>query len=81
MYFKDQLINGKHKSCPDTNFVKLDVSKAKGLGDGVHILWKNANYEWEIVVQKSNILLTKLALLIHKLILFGKNKLIMKAFK
>ena len=42
------VINGKHSSVPDTNYVKVDLSKMDRLGDGIAGCWRNENYEWLI---------------------------------
>ena len=53
------VIAGDTKSIPDTNFVKLNISKISELGDGVWICWLD-NQGWDIVVDKSIILENKL---------------------
>lgn len=53
------VIAGDTESIPDTNFVKLDISKITDLGDGVWICWLE-NQGWDIVVDKSIILENKL---------------------
>ena len=54
------VIDGNYKTLPDTNFVKLDISKITELGDGVHMCWKNGQYEWDVVIDKSKIIENKL---------------------
>ena len=44
------VINGKHLSVPDTNFVKLKISTGEFPLDGIYICWKNETYRWEVVV-------------------------------
>lgn len=53
------VIAGNTTNLPDTNYVKLDISKITELGDGVWICWL-ANKGWDIVVDKSIILENKL---------------------
>lgn len=53
------VIAGDYDKVPDTNFVKLDISKIPELGDGVWICWLE-NQGWDIVVDKSIILENKL---------------------
>jgi len=53
------VIAGDYDKVPDTNFVKLDISKITELGDGVWICWLE-NQGWDIVVDKSIIIENKL---------------------
>lgn len=53
------VIAGDYDKVPDTNFVKLDISKITELGDGVWIHWLD-NQGWDIVVDKSVIIENKL---------------------
>lgn len=54
------IVNGKHEKIPDTNYIKLDVTKVPTLGDGIWICWKNQKYNWDVVVDKSIILESKI---------------------
>ena len=53
------VIAGDYDKVPDTNFVKLDITKVTELGDGVWIRWLE-NQGWDIVVDKSIIIENKL---------------------
>ena len=53
------VIAGDTEDIPDTNFVKLDISKIPELEDGVWISWLDNN-GWDIVVDKSIIIENKL---------------------
>lgn len=53
------IVDGKHERIPDTNYIKLDVSKVPALGNGIWICWENQKYKWDIVVDKSIILESK----------------------
>lgn len=54
------IIDGKHKTIPDTNYIKLDVTKVPTMGDGIWICWENQEYKWDIVVDKSIVLESKI---------------------
>lgn len=54
------IVDGKHKKIPDTNYIKLDISKVPSLGDGIWICWENSKYKWDVVVDKSIILESKI---------------------
>jgi hypothetical protein len=49
---------GEVKRIPESNYIKLDVSKRTDLSDGIYILWKNNG--WDVVVIKSRLLESKL---------------------
>ena len=54
------LINGKHESIPDNEYIKLDISKIDKISDAVHICWKDEEYDWNIVIDKSIIIESKI---------------------
>jgi hypothetical protein len=54
------IIDGKHKKVPKDNFIKLDTQFIDYLGDCFHVCWKNEQYEWDVVVDKSKIIESKL---------------------
>lgn len=54
------IVDGKHEKIPDTNYIKLDVTKVPTMGDGLWICWENSKYKWDIVVDKSIILESKI---------------------
>tara|TARA_R110002096_G_scaffold400465_1_gene597081 strand:- start:1205 stop:1609 length:405 start_codon:yes stop_codon:yes gene_type:complete len=47
------LIDGHHSSVPKSNFIKLSVEKIDPVSDCIHICWKNERYDWEVVIDKS----------------------------
>lgn len=54
------IIPGKHNRIPDSNYIKLGVGHIDRTGDGIHICWRNNQYEWDIVVHKAIIKESKL---------------------
>lgn len=54
------IIEGKHAEIPDTNYIKLDVSDIPEVGDCMHIYWGDSIHKCEIVVAKSEIIMSKL---------------------
>ncbi len=42
---------GEVKRIPESNYIKLDVSRIDEIGDGIHILWKKNG--WDVVVRYS----------------------------
>jgi len=54
------VIDGDYRTLPDTNYIKLDISGITKLGDGVYMCWKNDLYEWEVVIDKSKIIESRL---------------------
>jgi hypothetical protein len=54
------LIVGKHYKVPDSNYVKLDISKID-LAGGLYLCWNpNNRYNWDAVIYKARILECKL---------------------
>lgn len=54
------VIDGEYKVLPDTNYIKLDISEITELVDGVHMCWRKEQYEWEVVIDKSIIVQSRL---------------------
>lgn len=54
------IINGKYLKIPKKDYIKLDVSNTDYVGDCIHICWGNSKYLWDIVVDNSVIIETKL---------------------
>lgn len=54
------IIDGKHTGMPISNFIKLNIKNVDSLGDGIHVCWKSNSYDWEVVVDKSIVLESKL---------------------
>jgi hypothetical protein len=54
------VIDGKHNRLPDSNFIKLSVQGIDPLGDGLHVCWRNENYEWQVVVHGSTVIYSTL---------------------
>lgn len=54
------IVDGEHKKIPNTNYIKLDISKVPSLGDGIWICWEHSEYKWDVVVDKSIILELKI---------------------
>ena len=50
------IIDGKHNTLPNSNFIKLDIQDIDPLGDGLHVCWKDENYDWQLVVHGSKVL-------------------------
>lgn len=53
------VVAGNINYVPDTNYIKLDIQNIDPLGDALHICW-GENNGWDIVVQKSKVLESKL---------------------
>jgi len=47
------VIDGKHLSIPDSNYIKLKISSGEYPLDGIYICWENESYEWDVVVVKT----------------------------
>lgn len=60
------IINGEHNSIPETDYIKIDISEITPLGDQIGVCWKNENYDWEIVNDKSKVLESKLDTMKYK---------------
>ncbi len=54
------VIDGKHKRIPEYNFIKLEMRNIDRVLDGVHICWENKEYTWEVVIDKSIVVESKL---------------------
>ncbi|TPN87382.1 hypothetical protein [Aquimarina algicola] len=54
------IIDGKHSSVPNDNYIKLDISGIASIGDGLAGCWNNGNFKWDIVNDKSIIIENKL---------------------
>lgn len=54
------IIEGKHSEIPESNFVMLDLKNVDSLGDAIHVCWKGDIYEWEVVIDKSIVMESKL---------------------
>lgn len=54
------VIDGKHYSVPDTNYIKLNLDKIPSLGDGIWGCWDKRNKGWDITVEKASIMENKL---------------------
>jgi len=54
------IINGKHYTIPDKNYIKVDISKIDPIGDGIWGCWEGINGGWECVVEKAVIIESKL---------------------
>lgn len=54
------VINGRHNSIPDSNFVKLDIGSVYKEGDALNVCWFSEEYEWDIVINKAIVLMNKL---------------------
>lgn len=60
------IINGKHSSVPDTNYVKVNLSKADKIGDGIAGCWENNQYKWLVINYQTTILENNLDTLKYK---------------
>ena len=54
------VINGKQKSVPDSNFVKLDISSVYKDGDALNVCWGLEGFDWEVIINKAIIIDNKL---------------------
>ncbi len=54
------VIDGKHNSVPETNYILLRTDKIPELGNSFHVCWDNGQYEWEVVVHKAIIVENRL---------------------
>lgn len=54
------VIDGKHKSVPDSNFVKLDIGSVYKDGDALNVCWNIEGYDWEVTINKARIIENKL---------------------
>ena len=54
------IINGRYDKVPDTNYVKLSIKDRNSIWDVFYVLWQNKKYEWDIVVENSIILESRL---------------------
>ena len=54
------IINGKHDNVPEDNYVKLHIKDMYSIGDNFYVCWKNEKYEWDVLVDNSLILESKL---------------------
>lgn len=54
------VINGSHSTIPDSAFVKVRLSNHYRPGDTINICWKNDEYEWEAIINRSTIIENKL---------------------
>jgi len=54
------IVDGKFNSIPESNYIKLDVQKIDPLRDNIHVCWKNDHYEWDVVVDQSKVIESKL---------------------
>ncbi len=64
------IIAGKHPSVPETNFLKLDISKRYSFADHIVGSWRTNKYNWQIINAESIILENKLDTMKYK---FTKN--------
>ena len=62
------IIVGNHSSVPDTNYIKLDISKRYSFADNIIGTWKNKKYQWQIINDESIIIENKLDTLKYKFI-------------
>ena len=62
------IINGKHSSVPDTNYVKFDISKRLSFADNIVGCWKNKKYYWQIINDESTIIENRLDTVKYKFI-------------
>ena len=53
------IINGKHSSIPDSNYVKLDINNGQ-VGDDVVGCWNNGQYDWKLINDGAKIIENKL---------------------
>jgi hypothetical protein len=54
------IVDGMFNSIPESNYIKLDVQKIDPLRDNIHVCWKNDLYEWDVVVDQSKVIESKL---------------------
>lgn len=52
------IVVGKHLKVPNSNYIKLDVSKIPFVGDALFLCWKDS-LGWDMVVPKSKIIEVK----------------------
>jgi hypothetical protein len=57
---KRYIINGKHGEIPDSNYVKLHIKDRNSISDNFYVCWGENQFEWEVVVENSVILESKL---------------------
>jgi hypothetical protein len=50
---------GKHSKVPNSNYIKLDVSRVPLIGDALYMCWKDST-GWDMVVPKAKIIESKL---------------------
>jgi hypothetical protein len=53
------IVNGEHESVPDSGYAKLDIRNVS-YTDCIHICWRNADHEWEVIVDGSRIIVSRL---------------------
>lgn len=54
------IVDGNHDSLPDTNYIKINISKIDPIGDEIGVCWNKGKYRWEVVNHQSDILENKL---------------------
>jgi hypothetical protein len=54
------VIDGRHTSIPDSNYVKTKISKHYPPSDGIYICWKNDAYEWEAIIERATVIENRL---------------------
>lgn len=54
------IMNGKHKTIPEENYLLLDMSKVDRLGDGFSICWDENGYKWKIASAYARVVENKL---------------------
>ena len=54
------VVDGKFNSIPESNYIKLDVQNIDPLRHSIHVCWKNDLYEWDVVVDQSKVIESKL---------------------
>ena len=50
------VIDGKHTSIPDSNYVKMRISRDYPPIDGLYVCWDDSQFEWEVVIRKATII-------------------------
>ena len=53
------IVNGEHESVPDSGYVKLDIRNVT-YPDCIHVCWRNADHVWEVIVDGSRIVESRL---------------------
>ena len=60
------IINGNSRTVPESNYIKINISKIDPIGDAIYVCWNIEKYEWEITNDQSEVIENKLDTLKYK---------------